>query len=106
MRGDHLEAVGEEGGGDEDLLLGHLHELAPADDRADGVAVGHGLAEGAEVGRDAVALLCSAHRDAEARAHFVEDEDGAVLGGELAYALEIARGRVRRRGGRWDGRPA
>ena len=56
-----------------------LHDLGLADHGADGIAVGHGLAEGGQVRRDAVALLGAAQGRAEARADLVEDQHGPVL---------------------------
>mmetsp|Transcript_8138 Transcript_8138/g.20250 ORF Transcript_8138/g.20250 Transcript_8138/m.20250 type:complete len:478 (+) Transcript_8138:194-1627(+) len=63
-----------------DLLLARVgaHRQAAADD----------LAKGGEVGLDAPVLLRAAVRDAEARHHLVEDEERALLLGELTQALE------------------
>ena len=55
-----------------------LHDLAPPDQRGEGEAVGHALAEGGEVGPDAVGRLRAAEVPAEAGDHLVEDEERAV----------------------------
>ncbi len=60
-------------------------------------AIGYPLAialpDGREVRRHPVALLGAAHGDAEPGADLVEDEDGAVLVGDLLDLLEVALGR-------------
>src|SRR5450756_191683 len=91
--GRHLEAVGEEGRAEEGVLLVHAHDLALADQRRDGVAVGHRLADRREVGHHAVALAGAAHADAEARADLVKRQHGAVLVRQLLAGLQVPRRR-------------
>ena len=48
------------------------------------------FAETGEVWADAAAHLIATPRGTEAGHHFVKDEEGPVLGGEIAQALQIA----------------
>ena len=71
-----------------------IHDVGAAAEGADGQAAADDLAEGGEVGADAVEFLRSAEGHAEAGHDFVEDEQRAVLRGERAQGFEVAgRGR-------------
>lgn len=70
-----------------------LHDRALAAEAADRHAAADDLAEGGQVGVDAVVRLGAAEGDAEAGHHFVEDQHHAVLVALLAQALEEARRR-------------
>ena len=88
-----LRAVG--GGQQEDpRSLGaqapELHEVAAPGKGGDREAVAERLAPGREVRRHAVDLLGASGRPAHAGDHLVEDQDEAVLVGELAQPLEEA----------------
>jgi hypothetical protein len=90
-----LGAVG--GGEQEDAFVpgaqaAAFHELAPAGQRGDGEAVAEGLAEGGQVRCHAVDALGAVLGPAETGDHLVEHEHGAVAGGQLADALEVAGG--------------
>ena len=65
-----------------------VHQVGAAGDRGDREAVGDGLAEDGEVGRDAEQRLRAAGRDAEAGDDLVEDQDGAGLRADRAHAFE------------------
>ena len=67
-----------------------FHVLALAAEGAHGQAAADDLAEGGQVGIDAEAGLGAAEGGAEAGDDFVEDEQGAVLAGDLAQAFEEA----------------
>mmetsp|Transcript_10241 Transcript_10241/g.17627 ORF Transcript_10241/g.17627 Transcript_10241/m.17627 type:complete len:515 (-) Transcript_10241:180-1724(-) len=66
----------------------HLHDVLAAAVGADGEAAADDLAHGGHVGGDAEVALRAAVRDAEAGHHLVEDQQRAVLGGQLAQALQ------------------
>ena len=70
-----------------------LHDLALADERGAREAVRHRLAEGRQVGLDAVGRLRAAEVPAEAGDHLVEDEQRAVPRAQVAQALEEPRRR-------------
>src|SRR5215475_9448740 len=61
-----------------------LHDLALADERADGHAVSHGLTEAGKVRCDADKFLHAAESIAEAGNDLVHNEDRASLVAELA----------------------
>ena len=67
-----------------------LHDLPLADERRDRETVRHPLAEGGEIGLEAVGRLGTAKVPAKAGDHLVEDEQGAVPRTELSHALEEA----------------
>ena len=68
-----------------------LHDLAAPTVRPHREAASDHLAERRQVGRDAVERLRSARMHAEPGHHLVEDEQGAVLVGDLAQPLEKTR---------------
>ena len=74
---------------------GHaLHYLAASAVAAHGQAAADNLAQGGDVGHDAVQPLRPARAHAEAGNHLVENQHRAVVGGHAAQALEEAgRGR-------------
>jgi hypothetical protein len=84
------------GGGEQQhpLVLGaqpaEFHEFPSAGEGGDGEAVAEGLAESGQVGGDAVDALGAVFGPAEAGDHLVEDEDGAVAGGEFANPVQVA----------------
>ena len=86
---------GPEGARDETRLCG-LHHLGAADDGRDGVAVAQGLAEGCDVGLDAVMQMQATEGAAESRGALIEDEYGLVLRGQCAHTLKEPR--IGRRG--------
>ena len=63
------------------------HELAPAGERRHGEAVRERLAEGGEVGNDAVDFLRAAVVPAESRDHFVENQERAIGVAQALAAL-------------------
>ncbi len=65
-----------------------VHKVGTADQRGDRVAVGHGLGEGAQVGRHAGDRLVAAERMAEAGDHLVEDQHRSMLRAQLAQRRE------------------
>ena len=65
-----------------------LQHVGAAADRGVGVAAGDRLAVGGKIRHHAVPLLRAAPGDAEAGHHLIEDQDDAVLGGELAQGLQ------------------
>src|SRR5260370_39405575 len=79
-------------GADETLVERAHHGRAPGAGREREAAADH-LAEGAEVGRDAVIFLRAAVGETEPGDDLVEDQWDAVLGGDLAQRLEEAGGR-------------
>ena len=72
--------------GDAAAVVAH-QILAPAD-AGDGIAVGHRLGHGADVGLDAIELLGAALGDAEAGLHLVHDHQHVIFGAELAHRLD------------------
>ena len=70
-----------------------LHQLGAAAERRRRQAAADDLAEDREVGRDAVALLRPAARDAEAGDHLVEDEQRPARVAQRPQRLEEAGGR-------------
>src|SRR4029078_7534253 len=70
------------------------HHLAPPAERRERQPAADDLAEHGQVGQHAVALLCPAAGDTEARDYLVEDEQGAALLTQVPHAGEGAvRGR-------------
>ncbi len=70
-----------------------LHQFLLAAERGAREAAAHHLAERGEIGVDAVHALRAAVRDAEARDDLVEEQERAVLQGDLAQSLEESVGR-------------
>ena len=73
----------------------HLHYIAASAVGADGQPAADDFAQCGNVGRDAVEGLGAAVGDAESGNHFVKDQQGAVVGGDLAQAGQKAGGRRR-----------
>src|SRR3546814_8016826 len=67
-----------------------LHQFAAAAVGAHRHAAADDLAEGRQVGRDAIARLRAAERDAEAGHHLVEDQQRAVPRAQVAQVLQEA----------------
>ena len=67
-----------------------LHDVGASAEGSAGQASADDLAEGGDVGRDAVELLGAAEGDAEAGHHLVEDQERAVGCRDLAQAFEVA----------------
>src|SRR5215813_11685770 len=67
------------------------HDIGAAGDRREREAAADDLAQGANIGDDAVIFLRAAVGEAEASDDLVEDQQQAVLGRELAQALEESR---------------
>ena len=70
-----------------------IHQRGVAGQRGDRVAVGHGLGEGAQVGRHAADLLVAAQAVAKAGDHLVEDQHHAVSRGLFAQRRQELRPR-------------
>ena len=68
-----------------------FHQVALAAIGADRHAAADDLAEGGEVGIDAIQLLGAAERDPEAGHHLVEDQQRAVARAQVAQVLQVAR---------------
>jgi len=70
---------------DDLLVLQQGHDLASSGDCGDGnAAAGDGLPEGGQIRYHAIACLCSAHAEAHARDHLVEDQYDAVFGTQFS----------------------
>ena len=65
-----------------------VHDLGLAAEGADREATADDLTHADEVGHHIMQALCARQREAEARHHFVKDEDRAVLRAEFAEASE------------------
>ena len=65
-----------------------IHQPGGADDSGEGEAAADDLAEGGDVGADIDELLISVVAESEAGDDLIEDQDGAVLGAEVAETLE------------------
>ena len=82
---------------EDEILVGHRepvemrHDVGAAGDGGERKAAAHDLAQGAEIGRDAVIFLGAAIGEAEAGHDLVEDQRNAVLGRHLAQRLQEAR---------------
>ena len=91
--GGHGEGIAAEGSG---LVDGAergeiLHDVGSSAEGSAGQTAADDLAEGGEVGLDGVDLLGATEGETEAGHDLVEDQESAVLGGEVAEALEVAR---------------
>ena len=64
------------------------HQLLAAADHADGKAAGEALAVGHHVGANAKIFLGAAGGEAEADEDFIEDQDDAAFGADLAQLLQ------------------
>ena len=67
-----------------------IHDVGSPAKRAHGQTATDDFSEGGEIGCDAFELLHAAESEAESRHDFVEDEQRAVLGAELADGGEVA----------------
>jgi len=88
--GGHGERIAAEGAG---LIDGTewrqaVHDVGAPAERAYGQAAPDDLAEGREVGGDPEPALRAIQPQAKAGHHFVGDQDGAVVAGELAQPFE------------------
>ena len=90
--GGHGEGVSAEGSGLVDgAERGELvHDFGAAAEGSDGESSADDFAQGREVGADLGELLHAAEGDAEAGHNFVEDEERAFAGGDVAEGLEVA----------------
>src|SRR5260370_40669560 len=89
-------------GADETLVERAHHGRAPGAGREREAAADH-LAEGAEVGGDAVIFLRAAKGETKPGDDLVEDQRDAVLGGDVARRLEAAGRRAGQRTEQADG---
>jgi len=89
---DHGEGVSAEGAGLIDGAVGGelVHDVGAAAEGSDGEASADDLAHGGEVGGEGFEFLDAALGEAEAGHDLVEDEEGAVFGGEVAEELEVS----------------
>jgi hypothetical protein len=88
----HRQRVAVEGADLEDTaVLDAGHHLVRPADRARRQPGAERLCEGDQIGDDAEVLDCPAGGDGQAGLDLVEDQDDAVLRGQLAHGLEVAR---------------
>ena len=73
-----------------------LHEVPPAREQGEGVAVGDGLAEAGQIGIDSVEVVRAAEVEADPADHLVEDQDRALPRRQRAQPLEEVRRAARR----------
>ena len=80
------------------FVIEPVENILAAGDGPAGHAAGHDLRQRGQIGHDAVERLCASGRDAETGDHFVEDQQHAVPGGNLAQLLQERRRRGYRAG--------
>ena len=89
---DHGEGVSAEGAGLVDGAVGGelVHDVGATTEGADGESAADDFAHRGEVGGEGFEFLYAAFGETEAGHDFVEDEEGAMFGGDVAEKLEVA----------------